>query len=305
MIQETKKSEKDTLVLDAGNLLFFKNIHSSLASAQKKEALLNAQLIVQAFNLMGCDAAGIGADDLRVDPRDFAAVYKMAQFPFVSANVVSKDGQKLSVPSVVKNTGDLRWGIFSLMSANPSFAAPSKGWKVLDPVNTGQEVIRELQGKVDIIILLAAMPVGELRTLLPQLPGVAIAVAGGEPSGLIRPLQIGETTVVCSPPFGKYLGVLRLSLKDPKAAFADAARITELERALAAVEKNINIKERTSGSSQEEKKRIETELQELKKGNIYRNEIIMLSANVQEEQGMKRFIEDFRAQQRQSGKGCQ
>jgi hypothetical protein len=160
-----------------------------------------------------------------------------------------------------------------------------------------------LEGEADIIILLAAMPVGELRALLPQLPGVTIALAGGEPRGLIRPLQIGQATVICCPPLGKYLGVLRLSLKDPKAAFADEARVTELERALAAIEKKI--KEGSSGSFQEEKKSIETELQELKKGNTYRNELIALSANVQEDPGVKRFIEDFRAQQRQAGKGCQ
>jgi hypothetical protein len=109
--------------------------------------------------------------------------------------------------------------------------------------------------------------------------------------------------VVCSPPYGKYLGVLHLSFKDPKAAFADEATIAELERELALVEKRIP--QGASGSSPEDKKRMETELQELKKGNTYRNEIIALSANVREEQGVKKLIEDFRAQQRQAGKGCQ
>jgi 5'-nucleotidase/UDP-sugar diphosphatase len=301
VIQETKKTEKDILVLDGGDLLFFKNVDPSLASAQKKEALLNAQLIVQAFNLMGCDAVGIGADDLRLGAKDFALVNKMAKFPFISANVVSKDGQKISVNSVVKNAGGLRWGIFSLMSANPS-PTSHPSWKVLDPVSTGKQVLQELQGKADIIVLLAAMPVDELRALLPQLPGVTLAVASGEQSGLIRPLQIGQTTVVCSPGFGKYLGVLRVSLKDPKAPFADEARITELERALALVERKI--KEGAPGSS-EEKKKMEAELLELKKGNIYRNELIALSSNVQEEPGMKKFIEDLRAQLQQPGKGCQ
>ncbi len=303
MIQDTKKTEKEILILDAGNLLFFKNIHPALSSAQKKEALLNAQLMVQSFNLMGCDAAGIGVDDLRVDLKDFATVQQMAQFPLVSANVVSKDGQKLFVPSVVKNAGGLRWGIFSLMSANPASASPSKSWKVLDPVGAGREVLAELQGKADIIILLTAMPVAELRALLPQLPGVTIALAGGEPEGFIRPLQVGETTVMCSPPYGKYLGMLHLSLKDPKAPFTDEARITELERDLALVERKT--KEGRTGASQDEKKKIESELLELKKSNVYRNELIALSSTVQEDQGVKRFIEDFRAQQRQSGKGCQ
>jgi len=302
VIQETKKTEKEILVLDAGNLLFFKNIGPSLPSAQRKEALLNAQLMVQCFNLMGCDAAGIGVDDLRVDQKDFARVQTMAPFPLVSANVVSKDGQKLSVPSVVKNAGGLRWGIFSLMSAKTSpVVHPS--WKVSDPASSDKQVLKELQGKADIIILLAAMPVAELRALLPQLPGVTIAVASGEPSGLVRPLQIGQTTVVCSPGFGKYLGVLHLSLKDPKVPFADEARITALERELAVAEKKI--KEGASGSAQEEKKRMEAELQELKKGNIYRNELVALSSNVQEERGMKRFIEDLRAQQQKPGTGCQ
>ena len=301
MIQETKKTEKDVLVLDAGNLLFFKNVDPSFPSAQKKEALLSAHLMVQAFNLMGCDAAGIGADDLRLGTIDFAAVNKMAQFPFISANVVSKDGHKVSVSSVVKNAGGLRWGIFSLMSATPSPASRSQRWKVLDPVTTGNQAVKELQAQADIIILLAAMPVEELRALLTQLPGVTIAVAGGAPGGLIRPLQVGRTIVVCSPGFGKYLGMLRLSLKDPKAPFADEARITELGRALAVAEKRI--REGASGSF-EEKKKMEAELQELKEGNIYRNELVALSANVREEPGVKRFIEDFRSKKGELGKGC-
>jgi 2',3'-cyclic-nucleotide 2'-phosphodiesterase (5'-nucleotidase family) len=172
----------------------------------------------------------------------------------------------------------------------------------LDPVTTGNQTVKELQGKADIIVLLAAMPVEELRALLTQLPGVTIAVAGGEPGGLIRPLQVGRTIVVCSPGFGKYLGMLRLSLKDPKAPFADEARITELERALALVERKI--KEGSAGASPDEKKKIETELQELKKGNTYRNELVALSPDVQEERGMKKFIEDFRSKKGELGKGC-
>lgn len=303
MIQETQKRGEDVLVLDAGDLLFYKNVDPSLSSSQKNEVLLDAQLIVEAFNLMGCDAVGIGADDLRLGAQAFAKIKKMAEFPFISANIVGKDGQKVSIPSVVKNAGGLRWGIFSLMSANPSSISNARSWKVLDPVSAGTQVIEELRGKADIIILLAAMPLDELRTLLPQLPGVTIAVVGGEPAGLLRPLRIGQTTVVCIPGYGKYLGMLHLSLKDPQAPFADEARITELETELMVVEKNMM--ERASGSSQEEKKKMEAGLQELKKGNIYRNELMMLSSNVQEEQGVQHLIDDFRATKEGVGKGCQ
>ncbi|OGP53201.1 MAG: hypothetical protein A2Y65_01050 [Deltaproteobacteria bacterium RBG_13_52_11] len=303
MIEETKKTGKDILVLDAGNLLFYKNVDPSLPSSQKKEALLNAQLIVEAFNLMECDAVGIGEDELRMGTKDFATLKKMATFPFISANVVLKDGQKMSISSMVKDAGGLRWGIFSLMSANPSSKAQTRSWKVLDPVTTGQQMIKELQGKADIIILLAAMPLIELKALLPQLPGVTIAVAGHEPSGLIRPLQVGQTIVVCSPGYGRYLGMLYLTLKDPKASFADEARITQLERELVVVDKKM--KEVASGSLQDEKKKMEVELQQLNKGNIYRNELITLSSKFQEERGVQKLIEDFRAKQQKLEKGCQ
>jgi 2',3'-cyclic-nucleotide 2'-phosphodiesterase (5'-nucleotidase family) len=265
--------------------------------------LLDAQLIVGAFSLMGCDAVGIGADDLRLGAKDFTQIKKMAEFPVISANVVGKDGSLVSAASVVTIAGGLRWGIFSLMGANPASISNTRGWKILDPVSTGTQVIKELQDKADIIILLAAMPLDELRALLPQLPGVTIAVVGGEPAGLLRPLLIGQTTVVCIPGYGKYLGMLHLSLRDPRAPFADEAEITELETELAVAEKNM--KEGALRSSQEEKKKIEERFQELKTGNIYRNEIIVLSSQFQDEQGVQHLIDDFRTTKAAKGKGCQ
>jgi 5'-nucleotidase len=293
VIQETKKRGEDVLVIDAGNLMFYTNVDPSLPSSQKKEALLDAQLIIEAFNLMGCDAVGIGGDDLRLGAQAFVKIKNLAEFPFISANVVGKDDQKVSISSVIKEVGGLSWGIFSLMSANSSSQARSRSWKVLDPVITGKEIIKELRAKADIIILLAAMPLDELRILLPQLPGVTIAVVGGEPSGLLRPLLIGQTIVVSTPGYGKYLGMLHLSLKAPQASFADEARVMELEADLMMVEKTMM--EGASESSNEEKKKMEAELQELKKGNIYRNELIMLSSQFQTEQGVQKLIDDFRA----------
>lgn len=252
---------------------------------------------------MGCDAVGIGADELRLGAKAFAKVTKKASFPFVSANVVSKHGRQISDPSIVKNAGGLRWGIFSLMSANASAKAPTPDWKVLDPVSTGNQVVEELQGKADIIILLAAMPLHELRALLPQVPGITIAVAGHNPSGLRRPLQVEGAIVVSSYGYGRYLGMLTLSLRDPTAPFVDEARIMVLERELAVVEGKI--KAGASGSFTELKQKMEAELEELRQGNSYRNELIILSSKFREDRKVQKLIVDFRAQQRQLKKGCQ
>ena len=303
MIQEAKGTGGDILVLDAGDLLFYKDVQPSLPDVQKNEALLKAQLIIDAFNLMGCDAVGIGEDELRLGTRDFKKLKKKADFPFVSANVVSKSGRQISDPAIVKKAGALRWGIFSLMGANPSAKVQTPDWKVLDPVSTGKQIVEELQDKADVIVLLAAMPLKELRALLPQIPGITIAVAGHNPSGLRRPLQVGETIVVSSYAYGKYLGVLKLSIGDPEAPFVDEARVTELERKLAVVEDKI--KAGAKGSYAESKQKMEADLEELKKMNTYRNELIMLSSRFREDPQVQKLIADFSAKQKELRKGCQ
>jgi 2',3'-cyclic-nucleotide 2'-phosphodiesterase (5'-nucleotidase family) len=302
-IQEVKKTGMDVLILDAGDLLFYKNVKPSLPSAQQERVLLSAQLVAEAFNLMGCDAVGIGEDDLRLGAKAFTKVKKKATFPFVSANVARTYGRKISVPYLIKDAGGLRWGIFSLMSANPSLKAQDRDWKVLDPVSKGRQVVKELLGKADIIVLLAAMPLKELKPILSQVPGITVAVAGHNPSGLRKTLQVGQTIVVGNYAYGRYLGMLTLSLKNPEAPFVDEARIMQLERELAVVEGKI--KEKASGSFIELKQKMEAELEELKQGNSYRNEFIMLSSRFHEDPQVQKLIADFSAKQKQLRQGCQ
>jgi 5'-nucleotidase/UDP-sugar diphosphatase len=259
-------------------------------------------LIVEAFNLMGCDAVGIGEDDLRLGTKAFARAKKKASFPFVSANVVKKYGRRVSEPYVIKNAAGLRWGIFSLMSANPSSKVQTRDWKVLDPVSKGKQVVKELRGKADFIILLAAMPLKELRSLLSQLPEITIAVAGDNPSGLRKPLQVGQTIVVSSNAYGRYLGMLTLFFEDPTATFVDEAKVMRLERELAVVEDKI--RKKASGSFAELKQKMEAELKELKQGNSYHNELIMLSSKFREDPTVQKLIADFSVQQKKLQSGC-
>ena len=285
--------------MDAGGLLFSKKVNPSLSSPQQKEALLNAQLLVKTFNIMECDAVGIGHDELRLGFKDFATVQKTAAFPFISANVITQRGRQVSPPSVVKEAGGLRWGIFSLMSTNPSAKAQNRDWNVLDPVGTGKQMVEELQGKADIIVLLAAMPLKELRAILTQVPGITIAVAGDNPAGLRRPLQVGQTIVVSSYAYGRYLGVLTLFVRNPAAPFVDEARIIQLERKLA-----VEARKTKGGASAEARQMMEAELEELRQGNSYRNELIMIKSTFREDPEVQTLIKDFSVQQKKLKSGC-
>jgi 2',3'-cyclic-nucleotide 2'-phosphodiesterase (5'-nucleotidase family) len=288
--------------VDAGDLLFPANVDPSLSAAQKKEAMVHAQLVIDAFNLMGMGAVGVGPGELSLGAKAFSKMEKRAQFPFICANVVMIKNHEAAMPAVIKNAGGLRWGIFSLMSAQPFFKAQSQDWKVVDPVSAGQQVLKELQGKADLVILLAAMPVSELQTLLPQLPGVTIAVVGNNLAGLVRPLVVGQTIVVSSPRYGRSLGLLHLSLRVPQAPFVDEVRIKALEQDLAALGKKGS--EGMTGLVKTEKARVEGALQALKQGNTYRHEHLLLSAGLQEDQGVQELIESFKVKLQLMGGRC-
>jgi hypothetical protein len=113
---------------------------------------------------------------------------------------------------------------------------------------------------------------------------------------------VGQTLVVSSPGYGRSLGLLHLSLKDPQAPFVDEVRIKTLEQDLTAAGEKRN--ERMTGSVKTEKKTIEEELYVLQQGNSYRHEHLLLSAELQEDQGVQQLIDAFKAQLLRRGGGC-
>jgi 2',3'-cyclic-nucleotide 2'-phosphodiesterase (5'-nucleotidase family) len=304
VIREARQGGDDILVVDAGNLLFPANIDPSLPLSPKKETVRHAQLLIDCFNRMGCDAVAIGAGELRLGVKDFIALQRKAQFPFLSANVtLLSDRQGVGVPSsVIKIAGGLRWGIFSLMSATPSSSVKIPVWKIADPVSAGKQVLKEFEETTDVRILLAAMPLSELKTLLPQLPGVTFAVTYNDLAGLVRPFQVGQTIVVSCPRYGRAVGMLHLSLRDPRAPFIDEARVKTLERELAGQEKKGG--QGMTISDKKTRAAMKKELLTLRQDNTYRHEHVMLTSEVQEDPGVQQLIDAFKAALQQRGDGC-
>jgi len=302
LINQIKKAGGNLLILDAGDLLFERYVSSTLSPSLQKEALLDAQLMISAFNLMGCDAVGVGDDDLKLGAKAFVRLRKKASFPFISTNVVSVNGRKISASYAIKKVGGLRWGIFSLLSPKMPLASSPRDWKVGEPLRSARQVMKDLKGRADFIILLAHMPLRELRALLSQLQGVTIAVAGHNTSGLRRAMQVGHTIVVRSYGWGRYLGRLDLYIKAPEAPFVDETKVRMLERDLAVV--NRRIKEGAPRNFEELKTKMEAQLRELKGGNIYRNQLILLSSRLQEDKGVKRLMQDFSAKKKELKKRC-
>ena len=73
------------LILDAGNLLFKKE---SLSPGTPTEVgKMTAEIIVSAFNEIGCHAFSPGSKDFAAGLTFVQEMQKLANFPFISANI--------------------------------------------------------------------------------------------------------------------------------------------------------------------------------------------------------------------------
>ena len=82
----------NTFVVDAGDLFFNKKVLEP--GIAKEVAFINADIILNAFNKMGCTAFSPGAKDFAAG-KDFIIQKKQeANFPFISSNIYDKHTQQ-------------------------------------------------------------------------------------------------------------------------------------------------------------------------------------------------------------------
>lgn len=129
---------------------------------------------------MGCHAIGIGDDDLSLGKKFLKELSKKSPIPFLSSNVMDKNSGKLLFQRyVIKELEGLRIGIFSLLSPGVFLgpADPRKnGLSFRDPVETARGIVRELNPKTDLIILLSHQGYPKDVELAQKLSGIHIIV---------------------------------------------------------------------------------------------------------------------------------
>ena len=79
------------LILDAGDLLFKKNVIDPGVTLDV--AKVNAEIIIDSFNEMGCDAFSLGSKDFSGGLDFVLSQYKKSNFPFLSCNIANKTGE--------------------------------------------------------------------------------------------------------------------------------------------------------------------------------------------------------------------
>ena len=146
VIDQIKKEGTNPIVVDSGNL-FFKNNKPTIGLNNEINQI-NAKTIVDAYNIIGCDAFSLGENDFSngldyiVDLRD------SANFPFISANIVDKRNNLIFNPYVIIDR-DIRIAFIGLASVFSHSEV-----SILDPLNSLSKIIDDVRQKSDLVVLL-------------------------------------------------------------------------------------------------------------------------------------------------------
>jgi len=206
---------KPDLMLDAGGIL-----SGSLISDT-----FQGEPVVTVMNAIGYDAVAIGSSEFDFGIAALRARSRQANFLLLSANAASPIDE--IQPAAIYNTQDVRIAVIGLTSQEITGHPQNvKYVDVADPVRTLEDVLPRIRDRADAIILLANVTRTEEQRIARAFPEIRLIIAAHEEADL--PFRIGQTTIVGTGKFGKYVGRLDLTFSESKLK-GIASRLIPLE----------------------------------------------------------------------------
>jgi 2',3'-cyclic-nucleotide 2'-phosphodiesterase (5'-nucleotidase family) len=235
------------LVLDAGNALF--KHPQSTGDAKERE---RAELLLAQMDALGTAAMAVGARDLTLGLELLRKKTQGSRMKLLSANLVDKQGKALFPASTVLTAGGLKVGV---VGVSPEGVLPeAQGQPALPAVLAEAKRLRQ-KDKVDVVVVLAALPHATARQLSEQGEGVDFVIQSHEGRGPGVAHRAGLATLIPPGERGRQLARLELAVSGP-GAFEDLAVAARAQESLKMIEGNLaKAKERLAGTKDESARR--------------------------------------------------
>ena len=212
-LEQYRKEHGPIIVVDSGDLL---NEYIEIKESIQSSARLKADLIVRIYQNIGIDAINVGELDLALGLDYLKGLEKTYDIPFVSANLVNETNLPIFKPYIIKEINGRKVGIFGLMGDTSDMVAKLKeisGGKILvmDLIQSAESVVKELKGKVDVIIAMTHHQMGRNWVVARRVPDIDLIVGGHHKQKLKKPYKAGNTFIVQSGEKGQYQGMLEIT----------------------------------------------------------------------------------------------
>ena len=192
---------------------------------------MTAEIIVSTFNEIGCHAFSPGSKDFAAGLGFIQEMQMLANFPFISANILDVNGNRLFDPYVIADVEGISVGIIGLAS---NFIHSDV--YIQDPIKALNELVDEVSSQSDVLVLMFDSEEADIIKM--QTSGFPIDLVIRSKSKT-RSQDGGKRDI---PAYscgdrGKYLYQFDLTVADPNEQFTDLA---VYENQMSQAEKKLN-----------------------------------------------------------------
>jgi 2',3'-cyclic-nucleotide 2'-phosphodiesterase (5'-nucleotidase family) len=204
--------------------------------------LFHGQSIMDIMNHLRFDAMAIGNHEFDWGREILDKLRSSASFPFLSSNIVDKQGGILAgaKPYTLLTRKNLKIAVIGITTPETAYGtkpANVSDLTFLDPVTILPGVIREVKSLgADLVLVLSHLGLDEDKSLARNVSGIDIIVGGHSHTAVIDPVKIDRTIIVQAGCYGLYLGVLQLDVDPSTRRIIDYTSANELKPVFAGPE---------------------------------------------------------------------
>jgi 5'-nucleotidase/UDP-sugar diphosphatase len=220
LVNEIRSENKNVLLLDAGDL----------NTGQAVSNFFKAKPDILGYNYMGYDAMALGNHEFDNPNHILRKQMDLAKFPFLSANVKTRNGDHLGLPYIIKQFNGFKVAVFGLttteakVTGNPDYI---KDLIFEDEVEVAKKLVPYLRKRADVVIALTHLGIYEgsnrgSKRLATRVRGIDLIVDGNTDTKLEVPLVIydpdstHQTLIVQAWHWGLVLGRIDLWIRDKR-----------------------------------------------------------------------------------------
>ena len=220
LVKEIRRQNKNVLLLDAGDL----------NTGQAVSNFFKAKPDILGYNYMGYDAMVLGNHEFDNPRHILKEQMDLAKFPFLSANVKTRNGDHLAVPYIIKQFNGFKVAVFGLTTTEAQITGNPDYIKDLifeDEIELAKNLVPYLRKRADVVIALTHLGIYEgsnrgSKRLATGVRGIDLIVDGNTDTKLERPLVImdpdstHQTLIVQAWHWGLVLGKIDLWIRDKR-----------------------------------------------------------------------------------------
>ncbi len=220
LVKEIRSKTRNVLVLDAGDL----------NTGGAESDFFEAEPDILGYNYIGYDAMVLGNHEFDNPIVVLKEQMAKARFPFLSANVRTKDGNYIGIPYIIKQFTGFKVAVLGLTTRETQTTGNPKNIKEIlfeDEIEVAKNLVPALRKRADIVIALTHLGIypgfnrGSKR-LATQVSGIDLIVDGNTDTKLDAPIIINatnsdhKTLIVEAWHWGLVLGRIDLWIRDRK-----------------------------------------------------------------------------------------